>query len=305
MINKTYRTQVDLLLEVLPFIAQEKVFALKGGTAINLFIRDMPRLSVDIDLTYLLFDSRKKALENISKTLNRIKSAVELNIPHIKIHSVKVGGSVLKLNCQRQNAQIKIEVNSVTRGHIYPPKLRQIADSVQDEFGKFVAINVVSFAELYGGKICAALDRQHPRDLFDVKLLMENEGFNDAVWNGVKLGLISHYKPIGELLFPIFKNQKSAFVNQFKGMSKIEFNYSDYIKTRQKLIETIGKRLTKNDKEFFISFEEGNPNWDLLSINRADKLPAVEWKLLNIRKLRNDNEKKHRQSIEKLRASFS
>lgn len=56
MISEPYRAQMDLLLQVLPLVAKEESFALKGGTAINLFVRDMPRLSVDIDLTWLPFD---------------------------------------------------------------------------------------------------------------------------------------------------------------------------------------------------------------------------------------------------------
>jgi predicted nucleotidyltransferase component of viral defense system len=51
--SEIYRKQVKLLIRILPFIAEEDCFALKGGTAINLFVRNMPRLSVDIDLTYL------------------------------------------------------------------------------------------------------------------------------------------------------------------------------------------------------------------------------------------------------------
>ena len=51
MILQAYKAQVDLLLQILPHIAKEEIFALKGGTAINLFVRDMPRLSIDIDLT--------------------------------------------------------------------------------------------------------------------------------------------------------------------------------------------------------------------------------------------------------------
>lgn len=204
MISTTYKAQVDLLLQVLPYVAKEKIFALKGGTAINLFVRDMPRLSVDIDLTYLPLDSRENALQNIQDGLNRIKVDIEKNVPEVKVHTVPLnGGTDVKLNCQGKNAQIKIEVNTITRGNVFPTQLMQVVDSVQDEFGKFAAINMVSLAELYGGKICAAIDRQHPRDIFDVKLLLENEGLTDEIWDGVKIGMISHYKPLNELLSPI------------------------------------------------------------------------------------------------------
>ena len=48
-----YYAQVRLLVRELPVVAKETCFALKGGTALNLFVRDMPRLSVDIDLAYV------------------------------------------------------------------------------------------------------------------------------------------------------------------------------------------------------------------------------------------------------------
>ncbi len=150
MILQKYREQVDLLLQVLPYVAKEKFFALKGGTAINLFVRDMPRLSVDIDLTYLPFDSRNDALKNIEEGLNRIKTELEKNINGLRVHTVPLNGKTdVKLNCQGQNAQIKIEVNTITRGNVFPIELMQIVDSVQDEFGKFAAIHVVSRAKSY------------------------------------------------------------------------------------------------------------------------------------------------------------
>ncbi|MFO7830207.1 MAG: nucleotidyl transferase AbiEii/AbiGii toxin family protein [Bacteroidales bacterium] len=298
MILPAYKAQVDLLLQVLPYVAKEEMFALKGGTAINLFVRDMPRLSVDIDLTYLPIDSRKEALSNIQEGLNRIKTDIEKNLPGVKVQTVSLNrGTDVKLNVQGKNGQIKIEVNTITRGNIFPTQLLQVTDSVQDEYEKFAAINVVSMAELYGSKICAAIDRQHPRDMFDVKLLLDNEGFTDDIWEGFKIGLISHYKPINELLSPILKNLKLAFDNQFSGMTAVEFSYEDYKQTRAKLLEMIYNRLTDNDKKFLLSFENGKPEWDLLPHDVLKDLPAVKWKLINIRKLKKDNPKKHEQML--------
>jgi len=302
MISQAYKAQVDLLLQVLPYVAKEERFALKGGTAINLFIRDMPRLSVDIDLTYLPLDSRTDALKNIQDGLGRIKANIEKNVPGVRINTVSLNrGTDVKLNCQGQGAQIKIEVNTITRGNVFPTELMQVVDSVQDEFDKFAAINVVSMAELYGGKICAAIDRQHPRDIFDVKLLLENEGFTDEIWEGFKIGLISHYKPISELLSPVLKDQKSAFDNQFAGMTTVDFSYKDYETTRETLIKTIEQRLTDKDKRFFLSFESGEPDWDLFPIPVLKDLPAIQWKLININKLKEGNPAKHKQMIENLK----
>ncbi|WP_262487829.1 nucleotidyl transferase AbiEii/AbiGii toxin family protein [Geofilum rhodophaeum] len=287
---------------MLPYVSKEEIFALKGGTAINLFIREMPRLSVDIDLTYLPLDSRSDALKNIQDGLGRIKTDLEKNLSGVKINSVPLsGGTDVKLNCQGKGAQIKIEVNTITRGNVFPTQLMQVVDSVQDEFDKFAAAKVVSMAELYGGKICAAIDRQHPRDLFDVKLLLENEGFTNEIWEGVKIGLISHYKPISELLSPILKDQKSAFDNQFAGMTAVEFSYNDYETTRALLIQTIGERLTSEDKQFLLSFEGGEPNWKLFPIPVLKDLPAIQWKLINIAKLKENNPQKHEQMVKNLK----
>jgi predicted nucleotidyltransferase component of viral defense system len=301
MILDIYRAQVDLLLQVLPYVAKEEIFALKGGTAINLFVRKMPRLSVDIDLTYLPVDSRENALRNIEKALNRIKADIRKNIPEVTVHPVPLNdGTDVKLNCQSRNAQIKIEVNTITRGIIFPTELMPVVDSVQDEFGKFAAINVVSFAELYGGKICAAVDRQHPRDLFDIKLLLENEGLTDDIWEGFKIGLISHYKPVNELLIPVLKDQKQAFEKQFAGMTLEPFTYDDYVSTRKTLVDSIQQRLTDHDKKFLLSFEKGMPKWDLFPYKLIKKLPAVKWKLLNVQKLKESNPKKHERMINDL-----
>lgn len=67
--NEAYKKQAELMLSVLPEVAKEQCFAMHGGTAINLFVRDMPRLSVDIDLTYVEIDSREVALLAINEGL--------------------------------------------------------------------------------------------------------------------------------------------------------------------------------------------------------------------------------------------
>ena len=181
MIDPKYKVQADLLLQTIPYVAKETIFALKGGTAINLFVRSMPRLSVDIDLTYLPIDDRETALKSISDGLGRIKADLEKSISGISVTPASREGQDVKINCQVPGAQIKIEVNSTTRGSINQPGLMRVHKVVEEAFGRFAAINVVSFSELFGGKVCAALDRQHPRDLFDVRLLQDNEGLSNDI----------------------------------------------------------------------------------------------------------------------------
>lgn len=300
MIDPRYRAQVDLLLQTIPFIARESIFSLKGGTALNLFIREMPRLSVDIDLTYMPLDDRDTALKNISDGLNRIKADLEKSLRGIVVTTVSREGQDAKINCQLSGAQIKIEVNTVTRGCIEKSTLMRVNKKVEETFGKFAAINVVSFAELYGGKICAALDRQHPRDLFDVRLLLDNEGFTEPVKHGFIVALISHMRTINELLKPTFIDQRQAFDTQFSGMSDIPFTYEDFERTREELVNEIHSNLTDSDRIFLVSFKEVDPIWEFLPINNAKDLPAVRWKFQNLEKLKKENLKKYHDLVSAL-----
>jgi predicted nucleotidyltransferase component of viral defense system len=301
MINPIYHAQVDLLLRILPYVAKEEAVALKGGTAINLFVRDMPRLSVDIDLTYLPFDNRIIALKNISEILVRIEEGLKKGIPDISVTHIPAGqGNDVKLNCQLAQAHVKIEINTTTRGHLFPVTLRQVSESVENEFGKFTAINIVSQAELYGGKVCAALDRQHPKDLFDVQPMLDQEQFITEIKPGFLMFLMSHARPMHELLEPNLLDQRHAFENQFEGMSSSAFTYKDFEITRERLIRHIQKSLTENDKTLLMSFKEGTPDWHLYKNHNFKNLPAVQWKLRNIQTLLKSNPKKHAQLVKNL-----
>jgi predicted nucleotidyltransferase component of viral defense system len=300
MIDPKYRRQVDLLLQTMPFVAKEQIFALKGGTAINLFFRDMPRLSVDIDLTYLPLDNREQALENISNGLTRIRESLLNSIPGISVTGTTREGQDVKINCQLPGAQIKIEVNTTTRGHIYPTRLQRINNLVEESFGRFAAMNVISFGELFGGKICAALDRQHPRDLFDVRLLLDNEGFTEEIKTGFLMALISHMRPIHEVIKPLFIDQRQAFETQFSGMTSIPFSYSDYEHTRQQLVEVVDSKLTENDRCFLIGLKKGVPEWERFEVQNAKDFPAVQWKLQNINILKETNNSKFNEQVSRL-----
>jgi len=305
MINKSYLYQADLLLQVIPHIATENTLALKGGTAINLFLRNMPRLSVDIDLTYLPIDDRETALTCISESLGRIRKRIRKSIPGTTVNEHTIEGSDIKLLVQSRNAQIKIEVNTVTRGHLYPVRMLQANDEVQDRLKKFAAIQVVSDAELYGGKLCAALDRQHPRDLFDVHILLHESAYSKDVKNGFIQALVSHMRTMNEVLEPHLLDQRSAFDKQFQGMSDTVFTYEDFEATREKTIHTVMSSLSEKDRAFLLSFKRGDPDWDLFPVAGLRDLPAVRWKLLNINNLKESNPGKHNELIQKLEALLS
>ena len=278
-----YKNQVALLLQVLPEVAKEKCFALHGGTAINLFIRDMPRLSVDIELTYFPIEDRDKSFQKIIAALGHIKGNLEKILPKAVI---TLKEKILKLQITTAKAQIKLEVSQINRGILNELVELPLCDKAQEEFDAFCSISVVSMGQLYGGKICAALDRQHPRDLFDIKDLLENEGFTDEIKKGFILLLLSCNRPINEMLEPNLIDQREAMINQFDGMSSEPFTYEDFEKTRETLIDTIRQSLTAKDKEFLISFSNLTPDW---SIHDFERFPAVQWKLQNLTKLKKKN----------------
>ena len=293
-----YRPQVSLLLSVLPEVAKEACFALHGGTAINLFVREMPRLSVDIDLTYIPLEDRATSFENINKALARIKENIEAIVLNAKVVPKP---NELKLQISNGQAQIKLEVNQAMRGTILPPIKMTLCEKAQVEYDTFCEIDVVPSGQLYGGKICAALDRQHPRDLFDVKYLLKNEGFTDKIKTGFLFGLLSSKRPIHELLSPNLIDQRSAMANQFAGMSHEPFTYEDFETTRSLLIRTIHKNLTDTDKDFLLGFENGTPDWNLYDF---EDYPAIQWKLQNLRKLKETNPDKHSEQLKKLKSIF-
>lgn len=239
--EKIYRKQISLLLTVLPEVAKENCFALHGGTAINLFIRNMPRLSIDIDLTYLPIEDRETSLKNIAEALQRIKTNIERVIPGVRITPRLEAG---KLQISGNGVDIKIEVNLVNRGCLKEPKALPLSEKTQVSFDAFCVMPIVSMGQLFGGKIVAALDRQHPRDLFDVKYLLEAEGFTDEIKEGFLLCLLCSDRPINEVIRPNFQDQRSAHENQFAGMTDDTFSYEEFEVTREKLVQVVNQSLT-------------------------------------------------------------
>ncbi|MCG3114863.1 MAG: nucleotidyl transferase AbiEii/AbiGii toxin family protein [Candidatus Manganitrophus sp. SA1] len=301
MKDSPFFRQAGLMLRVIPHVAAEKCFALKGGTAINLFIRNMPRLSVDIDLTYVPIESRDDSLKNISKALERIAEAIYKAIPSSKVQKIISKGSDLttKLIVSYQDARIKIEPNEVIRGVVFPCEDRELCKEAEELFELSTSILTLSLADLFGGKICAALDRQHPRDLFDVKNLLEKEGITDDIRKAFVIYLASHDRPMSELIDPVRKDLHPVYQSEFLGMTAAQVPYEDLISARETCIRIIRKELTYQERSFLLSIKEGEPNWELMGVKGIEKLPAIQWKIINIRRM---DKKKRVEALEKLRS---
>ena len=193
-----YRAQVELLIRCLPAVASEPDFALKGGTAINLFLRDMPRLSVDIDLTYLPVSERDAALADIRARLATIAEAIQRSVPGAKVRLVE--GDAPKLLVDKSSARIKVEPSVVIRGSLVPLISSELCLAAQEAYELFVEIQRLDLPDLYAGKLCAALDRQHPRDWFDCLLLRRNEGLTTDIRQTFVAYVAAHNRPINEIL---------------------------------------------------------------------------------------------------------
>jgi predicted nucleotidyltransferase component of viral defense system len=284
----------------LPIINTEADFALKGGTAINFFVCDMPRLSVDIDLTYLPVNEREAALEGISKSLLSVSVKIRKMFPdsQVTLQKIRSSNSLKGLIVRWGNATIKIEPNFVLRGFIFAPQVRSLSKKAQDLFETAVTMKILSEAELYGGKICAALDRQHPRDLFDVKILLDSGGFNEQTRKAFIVHLISHPRPMVELLNPNFIDIREIYEKDFRDMMLEKVEYEELVETRNRLIDLIINSLTPEEKRFVLSVKSGEPEWNLLGLRGIENLPGVKWKILNVK---NMPSKKHREAFEKLR----
>lgn len=303
MKDSPFFKQAELMLRVIPHVAAERCFALKGGTAINLFVRDMPRLSVDIDLTYLPIEPREPSLKHMTDALKRIATSIKQAIPTIRVQESYVKGSkrVAKFFVRNRGVQIKIEPNEVIRGTVFPCVERDLSEKAEELFELSASINTLSLADLYGGKLCAASDRQHPRDIFDIKILMDEGKITDEIRRAFIVYLASHDRPINELIDPTRQDIRQVYEHEFAGLTSVSVRYEDLIAAREKFIGILKKDLTDQERKFLLSLKEGQPRWSLMEIEGIDKLPAIQWKLMNVQ---NMDKKKHAESLAKLKAKL-
>lgn len=297
MLDIQYEAQTQLLLRCLPELERHACFALKGGTAINLFVRDLPRVSVDIDLTYLPLKPREETLTEISEHLRALGSSIPAGTPGAQVREHRSGGRVDRLTIATPEAAIKIEPNTIFRGCVYPVETCDLTTSAQERFRLYVRVRTLSVADLYGGKLCAALDRQHPRDLFDVKLLLETDGITPEIRRAFVVYLAGHNRPMNELLAPRPKDVSELFHSHFRGMLREDISLDSLVAVQHDLPRKLVSELDDDERSFLLALKQGRPDWDRLGFKDLDLLPALRWKLQNIRRMPRE---KHRAAAEKL-----
>lgn len=302
--REVYARQVRLLLHILDCLeyetpAGEALFALKGGTALSFFVQPFPRLSVDIDLAYCPLDERDAALAAMRASLQKLAGILQSRLPGVQCaHARPAGGD--KLLVRFDGASVKVEPNGVIRGTVFPTDVRPLCPEAQAAFGVAVKARCLGTADLYGGKICAALDRQHPRDLFDILPLMEAGKLEENIRSAFLVYALSHPRPLAELLNPHPQPLEQIFQTEFFGMTSEPVALKKLEDARAWLMQTVRSDLTVDERRFLLSCKAGEPEWSLAGLPvHVPQLSAVRWKLYNIGQLR-EQPGKHKAALNKL-----
>ncbi|MEB0058826.1 MULTISPECIES: nucleotidyl transferase AbiEii/AbiGii toxin family protein [unclassified Variovorax] len=284
--NQTYLDTARLLTQIAPFVFADGTFALKGGTAINLFIRDMPRLSVDLDLVFPDHSlPRDAALIRINDAIRQ--SAERLNAQGFQTHTLATpDAGETKLLVRRGKIEVKVEVNFVMRGTVQPVRTAALTPAARDTLLAELEIPVVSLEDVYGGKLVAAMDRQHPRDLFDVMQLFSHEGITPGIRRAFVVYLASHNRPVHEVLFPAMRDIGQEYERNFRGMTTEPVELDALLAARERLVQELHRGLDADERRFLVSLVNGQPEWRLLGVAHAEHLPSIRWKLQNLAQLK-------------------
>lgn len=302
--NPHYLDTARMLAQVAPLVFHDDTFALKGGTAINLFVRDMPRLSVDLDLVFADHSlPREQALARIHEHLR--EAAARLTRRGFTVHIPVAEAGETKLLVRSGRIEVKVEANHVMRGTVHPVRRASFTPASRETLLADVDIPLVSLEDMYGGKLCAALDRQHPRDLFDVMQLYANEGITPGIRRAFVVYLACGKRPMHELLYPQLRDIRYDHEHNFQGMTAEPVPIDALLATRDRLVRQIQRELDDRERRFLVSLARAEPEWPLVEVGHIEQLPGVRWKLQNLEQLRRTNARKFAEQAQVLESRLA
>jgi hypothetical protein len=290
--NNRYLDTVRLLLDVAPEVFSQDGFAMKGGTAINFFCDNMPRLSVDIDVVFTDHTlSRDAAIEGISSRLKEVQERVGRKAIAAEFRPLPAGEEI-KLFLRRGDALVKVEVNQVFRGTVLPVVQSRLAEEARSLFTLDLQLPTLDRSELFGSKLVAAMDRQHPRDLFDVAKMYEQGGLTPEIIECFVCYLAGHNRTVHEVLSPNNQDLTRPYENEFVGMTREQISLPHLETSRERLKKDLLEGLESRHREFLLGLVQCTPNWSLMKCEHLADLPAIRWKLQNLEKLRTKDRKR-------------
>lgn len=303
--NDTYLTTARLLVEIAPVVFVSRAFALKGGTAINLFLRAMPRLSVDLDLVFT--DHRPPRAEALTAINEALRTARDrLASRGLRVQALSAGDmGETRLLIQRDTVSVTVEVNTVIRGTVDPTHTMGLSPAASDALMADLELPLLSPDEIYGGKLVAAMDRQHPRDLFDVMELFAHGGITPGIRRAFVVYLASHNRTIHEVLFPTPKDIRLAYESSFVGMTAEPVTLESLLETRERLFRELPAALDANERQFLRTLVRAEPDWSLLEIPHLEQLPAIRWRLQNLQEFHRNRPARFRALADSLDAGLS
>jgi hypothetical protein len=191
-----------------------------------------------------------------------------------------------KLIVATDTSQVLIEVNAVFRGTLLPVERRRLSPRTAERFSVELELPILTPDELYASKLVAAMDRQHPRDLFDVWQLYESGGITDAMVECFVTYLAGHNRPTHEVVFGNNRDISIDYQGGFVGMTEEEVSLSMLLETRERLRQELPARMTRQQRQFLVGLAHARPDWSLLQCKHAAELPALRWKLSNLETFR-------------------
>lgn len=302
--EKSYVDTVRLMLEVAPEVFASGRVAMKGGTALNFFVQDLPRLSVDIDVVFVPHQTpRDTALAEIANELSALQTRLNRRGIKAELASSKTGDET-KLFARRDRIEVKIEINHVFRGTLLPVETRSLTKTASDLFTTALAVPTLAVAELYGSKLVAAMDRQHPRDLFDVHGMFQRFGLTPEIVECFVGYIAGHNRPVHEVLGSRDIDLARPFDNEFAGMEREPVSLRVLEEARIRLRRELAVALTADHKRFLIGLVAGQPPWEAMQCRHLAELPAIQWKLQNLARLKRTNPVKFQAQADELQRCF-
>ena len=201
--------------------------------------------------------------------------------------------------------EVKIEVNFVMRGTIHPVIPASLTPKASEVLLADLEVPVVSLEDLHGGKLTASMDRQHPRDPFDVIQLFEHEGMTRSIRQAFVVYLASHNRPIHEVLFPAKRPFGQEYDGNIRGMTVETVALDDLLTARERMLSEIQTGLSSAERKFLISITRNEPGWSQSAIPHLTEPPAIRWKLQNLAQLAKRNPHKFEDQASALENAIS